>query len=378
MAAWCRAHAIDLVVVGPEDPLAAGIVDHLQREGVATFGPSAAAARIESEKAFAKAFMAKYQVPTARYGAFTEAAAAAAFIREHPRARVVKASGLAAGKGVIVAETEAEALQAVEDMLEGRVFGAAGAEVVVEERLLGEEVSLFGLTDGTAFQLMAPAQDHKRALAGDRGLNTGGMGALAPYPLLEPAELEVIRREVFQRTIDGLRAEGTPFVGLLYAGLILTPDGGGPKVIEFNCRFGDPETQSLLALLKSDLYEVFEACINGRGIEASHGPLQWEEGKVAVGVVVASAGYPAGPVKKDVLIQGLEEIKEEDGLLVFHGGTVQKEDGRLYTSGGRILTVVALADSLEKAAAAATTAAGKLRIEGSFFRGDIAQRTIRR
>lgn len=372
VAQWCTTHSVDLVVVGPEDPLSKGIVDYLQGQKIPTFGPTQAAARLESEKAFAKAFMAKYGVPTAKYGAFTDATKAKAFVREHPNARVVKASGLAAGKGVIVAETEAEALQAIDDMLVKGIFGAAGAEVVVEELLVGEEVSIFGLSDGTHFQMMAPAQDHKRAYVGDRGPNTGGMGAFAPVPFVEASDLEVVRKEVFQRTIDGMKKEGTPFVGCLYAGLILTSDG--PKVIEFNCRFGDPETQSVLALLKTDLYEVFQACLNGR---IGSFPLAWQENKVAVGVVVASGGYP-GTVKKGIEIGGLQEVEKIPGLIVFHGGTVQRADGKFYTNGGRILTVVALGENLEKAAAAATSAAGRLRIEGSFFRNDIAQRTIRR
>ena len=368
LADWCKKNAIDLVVIGPEDPLSKGISDALNAKGVACFGPSQNAARIESDKAFAKDFMAKYAVPTARFGNFTQAEKAKQFVRD-TEALVVKASGLAAGKGVIVAKNREEAIQAIEDIMVKKIFGDAGNEVVVEEFLEGDEVSIFGLSDGTNFQMMLPAQDHKRAYVGDKGPNTGGMGAFCPYPFLEKSQLDIIKRDVFERTIGGMRAEGHPFVGLLYAGLILTNDG--PKVIEFNCRFGDPETQSVLALLKSDLFDVFKACLNGTIASTS---LQWEN-KVAVGVVVASGGYP-GTVVKNIEINGLDQVKSS-GLLVFHGGTVEK-DGKFYTNGGRILTVVAVEDNLERAASKAISGAGMIQIANSFFRNDIAFKTIRR
>lgn len=365
---WCKGNAIDLVVIGPEDPLSKGISDSLNANGVPCFGPSQKAARIESDKAFAKQFMAKYGVPTARYGNFTQPDSAKQFVHQ-TGALVVKASGLAAGKGVIVGENRDEAIQAIEDILVKRIFGNAGNEIVVEEFLEGDEVSIFGLSDGTNFQMMLPAQDHKRAFVGDQGPNTGGMGAFAPYPFLEKSQLETIKRDIFERTIRGMSAEGHPFQGLLYAGLILTKEG--PKVIEFNCRFGDPETQSVLTLLKSDLFTVLQACITGRIASVS---LQWEK-KVAVGVVVASGGYP-GTIKKNIEINGIDKARAS-GLLVFHGGTFLR-DGKLYTNGGRILTVVAIEESLEKAASKAIAGAGLITIEGSFFRNDIAFKTIRR
>ncbi|KAJ6221206.1 hypothetical protein RDWZM_007018 [Blomia tropicalis] len=364
---FCKDNSIDLVMVGPEDPLSKGISDSLNGNGIPCFGPSKSAARIESEKAFAKDFMLKHGVPTARYQNFTDAEKAKDFVRT-TGALVVKASGLAGGKGVIVAVDKDEAIKAIDDIMVKKVFGNAGNEVVVEEFLEGDEVSIFAFSDGRNFQMMLPAQDHKRAYAGDQGPNTGGMGAYCPYPFLEQHHMDTIRRDIFERTINGMNSDGYPFVGLLYAGLIITNDG--PKVIEFNCRFGDPETQSVLALLKSDLYDVLQACMLKTIKDVK---LEWEN-KYAVGVVVASGGYP-GTVQKNIEINGLDKL--DDSLLVFHGGTVFR-DGKFYTNGGRILSVVALDDTLEKAASRAIAGAQSIDIEKSFIRNDIGFKSIRR
>lgn len=359
-----------MVIVGPEDPLCDGIVDSLSVAGIPTFGPTAKAARIESDKAFAKAFMQKYNVPTARYQSFKDPAAAKNYVQT-TGARVIKASGLAAGKGVVVAQTEAEALQAIEDMMVKRIFGTAGDEIVVEELLVGDEVSVFALTDGANFRTLLPAQDHKRAYDDDQGPNTGGMGAYCPYPFIEQDQMKTIERDIIQATLTGMAKEGHPFVGLLYAGLILTPQG--PKVIEFNCRFGDPETQSILALLESDLFELFLACLNGT---ISQTKLAWSKGKVACGVVVASGGYP-GSVVKGLPIEGLDTLQGDDHLVVFHSGTVYR-DQKYFTNGGRLLTIVAIADNLQAAAYKATQSASKVKIANSFYRKDIAHKAIHR
>ena len=369
VAKWCKENAIDMVVVGPEDPLSRGISDNLTKAGIPTFGPSKAAARIESDKAFAKDFMAKYEIPTAAYGNFTDAQKAKDFI-EKSGCLVVKASGLAAGKGVIVAKNKQEAIEAIDDIMIKRIFGDAGNEVVVEEFLEGDEVSFFALTDGQDFQMLLPAQDHKRAYVNDEGPNTGGMGAFCPYPFMEDSDREFIKKNVFEKTIQGMRKEGHPFAGLLYAGLMMTPNG--PKIIEFNCRFGDPETQSVLALLNSDLSVALEACINGT---IGSCPLEWQKNKTAVGVVVASGGYP-GTVQKNIEITGLDKVKEA-GLLCFHAGS-KYENGKILTNGGRVLTVVAVDDTLEGAAKKAISGAGLVKIDKSFYRNDIAFKSIAR
>lgn len=365
---WCRSKSIDLVVVGPEDPLCNGLSDILNSNGIKCFGPSQKAAQIECDKAFAKKFMHKYNVPTARFQNFTDANQAKKYVQE-TKFLVVKASGLAAGKGVVVAQNVDQALNAIDDIMVKRIHGDAGNEVVVEELLEGDEVSIFAITDGTSHITLLPAQDHKRAYDGDKGPNTGGMGAFCPYPFLNSEQLERIKHEIIERTIDGLRTEGRPFVGLLYAGLILTSDG--PKVIEFNCRFGDPETQSILVLLETDLYKVFDACLSN---DLANITLKWKN-RSAVGVVIASGGYP-GTVQKNIEIQGLSDVKDED-VLVFHSGTVFR-DGKYYSDGGRVLTVVALANNLEQAASKATQVASTIRIDNSFYRKDIAFKAIQK
>ncbi|KAI3366010.1 hypothetical protein L3Q82_009839 [Scortum barcoo] len=387
LAQFCKDHHVGLVVVGPEVPLAAGtlfsstltslpgIVDDLTAAGVPCFGPSAKAAQLEASKSFSKAFMERHGIPTARYGSFTDAQEACNYIRtaDFP-ALVVKASGLAAGKGVIVARDPDEACQAVMDIMKDRAFGSAGETVVVEELLEGEEVSCLCFSDGSSVSPMPPAQDHKRLQDGDLGPNTGGMGAYCPTPQVNQELLQQIREMVLQKTVDRMKEEGTPYVGkctlfcVLYAGLMLTKQG--PKVLEFNCRFGDPECQVLLPLLKSDLYEVILNTMNGK--LASSAPL-WHQDSSAVTVVMASAGYP-GSYKKGVEITGLSQVQDM-GLQVFHAGTALK-DGGVVSSGGRVLTVTAVRPSLEAALQAANQGVAAMGFPGAVYRRDIGHRAI--
>ncbi|KAK9523808.1 hypothetical protein VZT92_017698 [Zoarces viviparus] len=369
LAQFCKDHHVGLVVVGPEVPLAAGIVDDLTAAGVPCFGPSAKAAQLEASKSFSKAFMERHGIPTARYGSFTDPREACNYIRtaDFP-ALVVKASGLAAGKGVIVAGDQDEACRAVMDIMKDRAFGSAGDTVVVEELLEGEEVSCLCFTDGSSVSAMPPAQDHKRLQDGDLGPNTGGMGAYCPTPQVSQDLLQQIRETVLQKTVDGMREEGTPYVGVLYAGLMLTKQG--IKVLEFNCRFGDPECQVLLPLLKSDLYEVILNTMNGKLV--SNAPV-WQQDSSAVTVVMASAGYP-GSYKKGVEITGLSQV-QDSGLQVFHAGTALKEGG-VVSSGGRVLTVTAVRPSLESALQAANRGTAAIGFPGAVYRRDIGHRAI--
>ncbi|KAJ7320542.1 hypothetical protein JRQ81_020053 [Phrynocephalus forsythii] len=319
LSKYCKDQGIGLVVVGPEVPLAAGIVDDLTAAGVRCFGPTKKAAQLESSKSFSKAFFDRHDIPTAKWKAFTNAEEACDFINSATfPALVVKASGLAAGKGVIVAANKGEACRAVYEIMQDKTFGAAGETVVVEELLEGEEVSCLCFTDGVTVAPMPPAQDHKRLMDGDHGPNTGGMGAYAPAPQLSNDLLLKIRNSVLQKTVDGMREEGIPYVGVLYAGLMLTKDG--PKVLEFNCRFGDPECQVILPLLKSDLYEIAQATIDRR---LSSCMPAWLEDCTAVTVVMASQGYP-GSYPKGLEITGFSQAKDL-GLVVFHAGTAMKE-----------------------------------------------------
>uniref|UniRef100_A0A8C2WJY2 Trifunctional purine biosynthetic protein adenosine-3 n=1 Tax=Cyclopterus lumpus TaxID=8103 RepID=A0A8C2WJY2_CYCLU len=370
LAQFCKDHHVGLVVVGPEVPLAAGIVDDLTAAGVPCFGPSAKAAQLEASKSFSKAFMERYGIPTARYGSFTDPEQACSYIRmaDFP-ALVVKASGLAAGKGVIVAQDQDEACRAVMDIMKDRAFGSAGETVVVEELLEGEEVSCLCFTDGSSVSAMPPAQDHKRLQDGDLGPNTGGMGAYCPTPQVSQEMLQQIRETVLQRTVDGMREEGTPYVGVLYAGLMLTKQG--LKVLEFNCRFGDPECQVLLPLLQSDLYEVILNTVSGK--LASNAPV-WRQDASAVTVVMASAGYP-GSYKKGVKITGTRDAAADSGVQVFHAGTALKE-GAVVSSGGRVLTVTAVRPSLEAALEAANQGLAAVGFPGAVYRRDIGHRAI--
>jgi phosphoribosylamine--glycine ligase len=331
-SAFARHQHIDLVIVGPEAPLAAGLSDALRAAGVRVFGPSQAAAQIEASKVFAKDFMARRHIPTARYATFTDFYDAIGYLLSATHPVVIKASGLAAGKGVIVPDCADEAEKALRDIMLNRVFGAAGDEVVIEERLEGDEVSLMCFTDGVTVKPMIPAQDHKRLRDNDEGPNTGGMGAFAPTPLCPPSLVAELARTFLQPTVDGLRAEGKPFVGVLYAGLMLTKEG--PRVLEFNARFGDPETQVVLPLLETDLLEVMKACVDGRLAEVE---VRWKEG-AAVCVVLASEGYPDNPIVGRA-IEGLEVCV--DDTIVFHAGT-KREGERVVTAGGRVVGVVGM------------------------------------
>lgn len=369
LIAFAREQHVDLTVVGPEDPLAAGIVDAFQAAGLRAFGPTQAAARIEASKAFAKEFMVRHAIPTARHATFSRYEEALEHLRGVDYDVVVKASGLAAGKGVIVPNSREEAEEALKRIMVDRAFGSAGDEVVIEERLYGQEASVLAFTDGQTVVPMPPAQDHKPVFDGDRGPNTGGMGAYAPAPLVTPALLDEIVRTVLQPAVDGLRAEGTPYVGVLYAGLMITADG--PRVLEFNCRFGDPETQVILPLLACDLVDVLEACLDGTLHRAD---VQWRSG-AAVTVVAASEGYP-GPYPKGRPITGIEEAEALPGVVVFHAGTERDAEGRLVTAGGRVLNVTAIADDLPQAIHRAYEAMARIHFEGMHYRRDIGRRAL--
>ncbi|XP_053313149.1 trifunctional purine biosynthetic protein adenosine-3 [Spea bombifrons] len=366
---FCKDNAFSLVVVGPEAPLAAGLVDDLTAAGVRCFGPTAKAARLESSKSFAKDFMDRHGIPTARWKSFTSAEEACAFITsaDFP-ALVVKASGLAAGKGVIVATSKEEACKAVNEIMTDKAFGDAGDTVVVEELLEGEEVSCLCFSDGVTVAPMPPAQDHKRLMDGDQGPNTGGMGAYCPAPQISKELLEKIRDSVLQKTVNGIREEGSPYIGVLYAGLMLTKDG--PKVLEFNCRFGDPECQVILPLLKSDLYKVIQTTIDG---QLSSSMPVWLEDHAAVTVVMASGGYP-GSYPKGLEITGLEKAKDL-GLEVFHAGTTLK-DGKVVSSGGRVLTVTSIKKDLVSALEEANKGVPAIEFPGAVYRKDIGFRAI--
>lgn len=368
LASWCKENAISLVVVGPEAPLAAGIADALAEAGVPCFGPSKAAAEIESSKLFAKSFMDRYKIPTARWESFTEVEAACKHINTASyKALVVKANGLAAGKGVIVASSPEEACQAVRSVLQDKLFGAAGESVIIEELLEGEEVSVLAFCDGSHFEAMLPAQDHKRAHEGDQGPNTGGMGAYCPCPQVSSQVLGEIHEEILQRAVDGMKEDGRPYKGVLYAGLMITDNG--PRVLEFNCRFGDPETQVLLPLMKSDLYATMKACISG---DLPNAKPSFYDNRYAVAIILASGGYP-GSYKKGLEITGLNEVCSQEGMMVVHGGT-SKKDGKIMTSGGRVLAVVSMATDLQTAVRMAKDGADRVRFDGCFHRTDIAKR----
>ena len=366
---FVKEHEIGLVVVGPEVPLMNGLVDKLEAAGIRAFGPHANAAEIEGSKSFAKDLMKKYGIPTARYEVFTAAEPARAYIRQEGAPIVVKADGLAAGKGVIVAMTEQEALDAVDAIMEDHSFGDAGARVVIEEFMEGEEASLLAFTDGTTIRPMISAQDHKRAYDGDRGPNTGGMGTYAPAPVMTPEMTERAVEEILKPTIAAMAKEGRVYRGCLYLGLMVTADG--PKVVEFNARFGDPETQVVLPLLDSDLVAIMCACADGTLADV---PIRWKDG-AAVCVVLASGGYP-GHYEKGQEIHGLADA-EAMGALVFHAGTAMK-DGKLVTNGGRVLGVVGRGADISSAVDAAYAAAAKISFKDAYYRKDIAHRALER
>ena len=369
VVAWCRETGIDFVVVGPEAPLVAGVADALTAAGIAVFGPGAAAARLEASKAFTHEVAEACGAPMAAWARFSDAAAAKAHLRSQGAPVVVKADGLAAGKGVVVAETLAEAEQAVEAML-GGAFGAAGAEVVIEERLEGEEASLFAITDGETVLPLLPAQDHKRAGEGDTGPNTGGMGAYCPAPVMTPELVETAMGTILRPAIAEMARRGTPYRGLLYAGLMITADG--PRLIEFNARFGDPECQPLMLMLKSDLLPVLRAAAEGRLAGAG---LCWQEG-AAITVVLAAEGYP-GAYRTGTEIRGLAEAEAVEGVTVFHAGT-RVEDGRLLAAGGRVLNVSATGETLAEARERAYRAVDCIDWPNGRCRRDIGRRALAR
>jgi phosphoribosylamine--glycine ligase len=361
-----REQEVTLTVVGPEVPLAMGVVDAFQTAGLTIFGPGQAAAQLESSKAFAKQFMSEARIPTAAYATFGNYEAARRFLEgetQPGRGWVVKASGLAAGKGVVVCDNAAEAEAAVRQMMVERKFGAAGEVVVIEERLSGRELSLMAFSDGRTVVLMPPARDHKRVYDGDQGPNTGGMGAYAPAPDVDEALLEMVTKTVLQPAVDGMVVRGTPYVGVLYAGIMLTAEG--PKALEFNCRFGDPETQVILPLLASDLVEVMRACIDG---QLERAEVVWRPGACAT-VVMAAAGYPEAYGKGEV-IRGVEEAAALEGVVIFQAGTARR-DGRLVTNGGRVLAVSGVGADLAMATGRAYEGVQKIRFEGAHYRRDI-------
>jgi phosphoribosylamine--glycine ligase len=372
LAGWAEQNGVGLTVVGPEAPLAEGIVDHFTTHGLPVFGPSRAAAQIEASKAFAKGVMQRHGIPTAEFLVFEELAPAQAYVRALDRPVVVKASGLAAGKGVVVCDDPREALAALEEMLSGAAFGPAGAQVVVEERMTGEELSVFALTDGENVVPMLPAQDHKRVGEGETGPNTGGMGAYAPVSLATPELMARVEAEILRPTVAAMQAEGHPFRGLLYAGLMLTPDG--PKVVEFNCRFGDPETQVVLPLLRSSLLEPMLAIARAESIAGTR--LEWHPGAAAT-TVLASGGYP-GAYSTGLPIRIPRDLEAAEDVIVFHAGTERREDGALVTSGGRVLAVTALAPTVAEAAARSRAAAERIEFDGRHFRRDIGRREAER
>lgn len=370
LAALAAREHVALTIVGPEVPLVAGIRDLFDRRGLACFGPSQAAAQLEGSKAFTKDFLARHGIPTAAYATFSDLAAAEDYIRARGAPIVVKADGLAAGKGVVVARSEAEALAAVRDMLGGGAFGAAGHRVVIEEFLVGEEASFICLCDGRHAVPFASSQDHKTRDDGDLGPNTGGMGAYSPAPVVTPAVHARVLREVIEPTLAGMAADGHPYVGFLYAGLMIAPDGS-PRVIEFNCRFGDPEAQPVMMRLRSDLVVACQAALAGTVDKLS---LEWDP-RVALGVVMAAGGYPDSYAKGDV-IDGLERAPAED-LRVFHAGT-RLDGDQVVTNGGRVLCVVGLGADAATAQRRAYSGVTDIRWRNCYYRRDIGHRAVAR
>ena len=370
LVAFAVTEDIDLVVPGPEAPLVAGLVDQMERAGMPCFGPTAAAARLEGSKAFAKQVLDAAGAPTAGYRKFSSLEPALAHVDERPAPMVIKADGLAAGKGVIVAETRDQARSALRDMLESRAFGEAGLRVLVEDFLEGEEASFIALVDGEHVLPLASSQDHKARDDGDRGPNTGGMGAYSPAPVLDPDVQARVMNEVMHPVVRVMRENGTPFRGVLYAGLMISPDGT-PRVLEFNCRFGDPECQPLMMRLETDLLDLIEATREGRLDKVG---VSWDP-RSALGVVMASGGYP-GSYAKGLPISGLDDA-DSSTVKVFHAGTAMK-DGEVVTAGGRVLCVTALGDSLPQARDRAYDAVSDISFEGAFRRSDIGHRALAR
>ncbi len=368
LLSFAKEKKIDLTVVGPELPLSLGIVDKFEETGLRVFGPTASAARLEYSKAFAKEMMAKCNIQTAAFKTFTSSHEAKEYIKEKGAPLVIKADGLAAGKGVVVAETVDEAINAVTDMMENRSFGDAGDKVVIEDCLKGEEASFMVFTDGTTIVPMVSAQDHKRVFDNDKGPNTGGMGAYSPAPVVSDALAEKVIDEVFKPLLNGLKKEGIIYKGVLYAGLMI--DDNQLNVLEFNCRFGDPEAQPILFRLKSDIIEIMEAIIDNKLSDIT---VEWEQ-EASVCIVIASKGYP-GNYEKGRVIQGLDEAEEIKGIKVFHSGTAKKED-RIVTAGGRVLGVTASGRDINEAVATAYKAVEKIKFDGMHYRRDIASKAL--
>ncbi len=361
---------IDLTIIGPEVPLVLGVVDAFQAAGLACFGPSKGAAQLEGSKAFTKDFLARHNIPTGAYGNFTEIEPAVAYVEEIGAPIVIKADGLAAGKGVILAQTNEEAITAIKDMLAGNAFGDAGHRVVIEEFLYGEEASFIVMVDGKNILSLATSQDHKAKNDGDTGPNTGGMGAYSPAPVVTPDIHDRIMKEVIEPTVKGMADEGNPYTGFLYAGIMVAPDGT-PNVLEYNCRFGDPETQPIMMRLKSDLSELCLAALKGK-LDVQ--TVQWDK-RCSVGVVLAAGGYPDA-YEKGLEIHGLPADDAADSK-IFHAGTAEK-DGKIVTNGGRVLCAVALGDTVTQAQASAYELVNKISWDNVYFRTDIAHRAITR
>ncbi len=365
---WARASAIDLVVIGPEAPLVAGLADELAAAGIKCFGPSAAAAQLEGSKAFTKALCDEASIPTAAYARFTNADAAKAYVSGRALPLVVKADGLAAGKGVVIAETEDSAIAAIDACFEG-AFGDAGYEIVIEDFLVGEEASFFALVDGKTALALATAQDHKRVGEGDTGANTGGMGAYSPAPVMTEELTARVMSQIIEPTVAAMRRRGTPFVGVLYAGLMITE--GGPKLIEYNVRFGDPECQVLMMRLKSDILPALVATADGV-LDTFN--LRWHD-DVALTVVMAADGYPESP-KKGTVINGIAEIAQRESIEIFHAGTARGDNGELIASGGRVLNVTARGSTVKQAQARAYEVINAIDWPGGFCRHDIGWRAV--
>ncbi len=370
LAAFALEQSIGLTVIGPEAPLAARIVDLFQAKALRVFGPSEKAAELEASKAFAKEVMTEAGIPTAEYARFEDAEAALAYVQDRGVPIVIKADGLAAGKGVTVARDLSAAEDAIRDAMTDKVFGDAGNAVIVEACLEGEEASILAFCDGRTVVPMVASQDHKPALDGDCGPNTGGMGAYSPAPVIDAAGMAEIERTVLQPCVDAMAARGTPYVGVLYAGLMMTD--AGPKVIEFNCRFGDPETQVVLPRMHNDIVPIFEACCDGALDTIT---TDWDSG-ACVSVVMASGGYP-GPYEKGIAIEGIEAAEAFDGVTVFHAGT-KSVDGAVVTNGGRVLNVTARGDDVVDAIAKAYEAVGRIQFEGAHYRTDIGKKALNR
>lgn len=366
IAAFAKENAIDLVVVAPDDPLAAGLVDVLEAEGIRAFGPRKNAAILEGSKAFSKDLMKKYNIPTAAYETFDNADEAMAYLEQADFPIVLKADGLALGKGVLICNTKEEAMDGVKSIMMDKQFGSAGNRMVVEEFMTGREVSVLSFVDGKTIRIMTSAQDHKRAMDGDQGLNTGGMGTFSPSPFYTEEVDAFCRQYIYQPTVDAMAAEGRPFQGVIFFGLMLTPKG--PRVLEYNARFGDPETQVVLPRMKNDIVEVMEACIDGTLDQIE---LEFED-NAAVCVVLASEGYPV-KYEKGLKISGLEKFRDADGYYCYHAGTAFDADGNVVTNGGRVLGITAVGENLKQARANAYEATAWVDFANKYMRSDIGK-----